>query len=92
MCGEMFAEKVCVRIKHGRKLNVASTCSKASGFLFQLNVPPKSIVGFVSNLNQFLFRRCRRLFPNFNIIRFTMRELHLLEVEGVCSGVMEGFP
>ncbi len=28
---------------------VASTCSEASGFLVQLVVPPKSIVGFVSN-------------------------------------------
>ncbi len=45
--------KGCVRIKHGRKLCVASTCSKASGFLVQLVVPLKSIVGFVSNLNQF---------------------------------------
>ncbi len=53
MCGEVFMEKVCARIKHGRKLCVASTCSKASGFLVQLVVPPKSIVGFVSNLNQF---------------------------------------
>jgi len=26
-------EKVCVRIKHGRKLCVASICSKTSGFL-----------------------------------------------------------
>jgi hypothetical protein len=53
MCGEVFREKVCARIKHGRKLCVASTCSKASGFLVQLVVPLKSTVGFVSNLNQF---------------------------------------
>jgi hypothetical protein len=53
MCGEVFMEKVCARIKHGRKLCVASTCSKASGFFVQLVVPPKSTVGFVSNLNQF---------------------------------------
>ncbi len=53
MCGEVFMEKVCVRIKHGRKLCVASTCNKASGFLVQLVVPLKFIVGFVSNLNQF---------------------------------------
>ncbi len=52
-CGEVFMEKVCARIKHGRKLCVASTCNKASGFLVQLVVPPKSTVGFVSNLNQF---------------------------------------
>jgi hypothetical protein len=42
MCGEVFMEKVCVRIKHERKLCVISTCSKASGFLVQLIVPPKS--------------------------------------------------
>ncbi len=53
MCGEVFMEKVCARIKHARKSCVASTCSKASGFLVQLVVPPKSTVGFVSNLNQF---------------------------------------
>jgi hypothetical protein len=53
MCGEVFMEKVCGRIKHGRKLCVASTCDKAYGFLFQLVVPPKSTVGFVSNLNEF---------------------------------------
>jgi hypothetical protein len=46
-------EKVCARIKHGRKLCVVSTCSKASGFLVQLVIPPKSTVGIVSNLNQF---------------------------------------
>jgi hypothetical protein len=48
MCGEVFMEKVCARIKHERKLCVTSTCSKASGFLVQLVIPPKSIVGFVS--------------------------------------------
>jgi hypothetical protein len=53
MCGEVFMEKVCARIKHGRKLCVASTCSKTSGFLVQLVVPLKSTVGFMSNLNQF---------------------------------------
>ncbi len=53
MCGKVFMEKVCARIKHGRKLCVANTCSKASRFLVQLVVPPKSTVGFVSNLNQF---------------------------------------
>jgi hypothetical protein len=45
-------EKVCVKIKHGRKLCVTSTCSKTSRFLVQLVVLPKS-VGFVSTLNQF---------------------------------------
>jgi hypothetical protein len=34
-----------------------------------------------------MFGRCRRLSPNFSIIGFAMRELHLPEVEGVCSGV-----
>jgi hypothetical protein len=48
MCGKVFMEKVCARIKYGRKLCVTSTCSKASGFLVQLIVPPKSIIGFVS--------------------------------------------
>ncbi len=53
MCGKGSWKNVCARIKHGRKLGVASTCSKAFGFLVQLVVPPKSTVGFVSNLNQF---------------------------------------
>jgi hypothetical protein len=48
MCGEVFMEKVCARIKYERKLCVTSTCSKASGFLVQLVVPLKSTVGFVS--------------------------------------------
>jgi hypothetical protein len=87
MCEEVFIEKVCAGIKHGRKLCVASTCSKASGFLFQLVVPLKSTVGFVSNLNQFFFKRCKSFSPNLSIIRFVVRELHLLEVEGVCSGI-----
>ncbi len=52
MCGEVFMEKVCVRIKHIRKLCVTSTCSKAFEFFVQLVVPLKSTVGFVSNLNQ----------------------------------------
>jgi hypothetical protein len=41
----------------------------------------------VSNLKPFLFRRCRRFSPIFSIIEVAVRELHLLEVEGVCSGV-----
>ncbi len=53
MCGEVFMGKVCARIKHGRKLCVASAYNKASEFFVQLIVPPKSTVGFVSNLNQF---------------------------------------
>jgi hypothetical protein len=56
---------------------------KASGVLFQIVVPPKSIVGFMSNSKQFLFKRCKKFFPNFSIIGFAIRELHLPEVEGV---------
>jgi hypothetical protein len=80
-------EKVCARIKHGRKLCVASTCSKTSEFLFQLVVVLKFAVGFVLNWNQFLFKRCKRISPNFSTIGFAVRELHLLEIEGVCSEV-----
>jgi hypothetical protein len=40
-------------------------------------------MGFVSNLKEFLFRRCRRFSPNFNIFGLVVKELHLLEVEGV---------
>ncbi len=40
MCGEVFMERVCARIKHGRKLCVANAYNKASGFLVQLVVPP----------------------------------------------------
>jgi hypothetical protein len=47
---------------------------KAFGVLFQIIVPPKSTVGFVSNLKKFLFRRCRRFFPIFSITRFAIRE------------------
>ncbi len=83
MCREVFMEKVCARIKHGRKLCVASICSKASRFFVQLVVIPKSIVGFVSNLNQYWFEKCIRFSSNFSIIRVVVRELHLLEVEGV---------
>jgi hypothetical protein len=60
---------------------------KASGILFQIVVPPKSTIGFVSNLKQFLFRKCRRFSLDFSIIGFAVRELHLPKVEGVCSGV-----
>jgi len=55
-------------------------------------VPPISTVGFMSNLKLFLFRRCRRFFPNFRIIGLVVRELHLSEVEGVVVEFMEGFP
>jgi len=56
---------------------------KAPGVLFQIVVPPKFTVGFVSNLKQFTFRRCKRFCPNFSIIKFAIRELHLPEVEGI---------
>jgi len=36
---------------HGKKLCVTSTCSKASGFLVQLVVPPKSTIRFVLKWN-----------------------------------------
>jgi hypothetical protein len=49
-------------------------------------------MGFVSNFNQFLFRRCRRFFLNFSIISLVVRELHLPEMEGVVVEFMEGFP
>jgi hypothetical protein len=92
MCGDVFMEKVCARIKHGKKLWVASTCSKTPGFLVQIMFFPKSTVGFVSNLKKFLFRRCTRFSSNFSIIGFVVRELHLLEVKGVIVEFMEGFP
>ncbi len=41
----------------------------------------------MSNFLKNLFKRCKRLFPNFNIIGFAVRELRLSEVEGVCNGV-----
>jgi hypothetical protein len=46
----------------------------------------------VSNLKQFLFKRCRRFSLNFSIIGLAVRELHLPEVEGVVGEFMEGFP
>jgi hypothetical protein len=50
--------------------------------LFEIVVPPKSTVGFVSDLKKFMFRRCKSFSPNFRIIGFAVRELHLPEVEG----------
>jgi hypothetical protein len=52
MCGEVLMERVCVRIKHGRRLCVANTSNNASKFFVQLVVPSKSTVGLVSKLNQ----------------------------------------
>ncbi len=65
---------------------------KALGVLFQIVFLPKSTVGFLSNFKKFLFRRCRRFSPNFNIIGLAIRELHLLEVVGVIVEFMERFP
>jgi hypothetical protein len=53
MCGEVFMERECARIKHGRKLCVTSACSKAFGILVQLIILLKSTIGFVSKLNEF---------------------------------------
>jgi len=78
MCGKvLFMREMCARIKHG-KISMIKPL-----FLFQIVVPPKSTVGFVSNLKQFLFRRCRKFSPNFSIIDLAVKELHLLEVERV---------
>jgi hypothetical protein len=46
----------------------------------------------VSNLNRFLFKRCKRFSQNFSIIGLAVRELHLPGVEGVIREFMEGFP
>jgi len=56
---------------------------KASGVLFQIVFPFKSTIGFASNLKKFLCRRCRRFSPNFSIIGFVVKVLHLPKVEGV---------
>jgi hypothetical protein len=40
----------------------------------------------------FLFRRCRRVTPNFNTTGLVVREIHLLEVVGVVVEFMEKFP
>jgi len=37
MCGKVFMGKVCGRIKHGRKLCVASAYNKASGFFCSIS-------------------------------------------------------
>jgi len=40
----------------------------------------------VSNLKHYLCRRCKKFSLIFSIIGVAVRELRLLEVEGVCSG------
>jgi len=88
MCGRvLFMREMCARIKHGRIF-----MTKQLEVFFQIVLPPKSTVGFVSNLKLFLFRKCRRFFPNFSIIGLAIRELHLPEVEGVVVEFKEGFP
>jgi hypothetical protein len=90
MCEEKISSYVWKGVVHGKDV-----CKKAwkkfhdktYGVLFQIVVLPKSTIGFVSNLTQLLFRKCRRFSPIFNIIGFVVRELCLPEVEGVCSGV-----
>jgi hypothetical protein len=39
-----------------------------------------------------LFRKCKRLSANFNIIGLAVKELHLPGVEGVGMEFMERFP
>jgi hypothetical protein len=65
---------------------------KTFGVLFQIVVPPKSAIGFGSNLKQFLFKKCLRFSPKFNIISLVVRELQLPGIEGVIGEYMEGFP
>jgi hypothetical protein len=74
-------EGVCSGV-HGR-----ISMTKPLEFLFQIVVPPKYTIRFLSNLKKHLFRRCKRLSVNFNIIGLAVRELHLPRVKGVCSGV-----
>ncbi len=85
----MCVEGCCSKKKCVQELSMERFPWQSFGVLFQIVFPPKSTVGFMSNLKQFMFRKCRRFFPNFSIIGFVVRELHLPEVEGVCSGVHE---
>jgi hypothetical protein len=68
---------------------VARACGKASGLMVQLVVSLKSTIGFVSNLNQFYLRRCRRPSQKFSLIGLSVKELRSLDVEGVVVGFME---
>jgi len=45
----------------------------------------------MSNVKQFLCKRCRRFSPISSIIGIVVRELHLPEVEGVVVEFMELF-
>ncbi len=56
---------------------------KTSRLLVQLVFFLKYNVGFVSNLNQFQLRRCRRSSQKFSMIGLFVRELCQLEVGGV---------
>jgi hypothetical protein len=54
LCVERCSWKRCVQESSMEgSFVVASTCSKTFGFFVQLVDPPKSTVGFVSNLNRF---------------------------------------
>ncbi len=55
----------------------------ASGLLVQLVFCLKSTVGFVSNLNQFQLRRCKRPSQKFSLIGLSVKELRGLEVKGL---------
>ncbi len=63
---------------HGR-----ISMTKFLKFLFQILVPTKSTIGFVSNFKKFSFRRCRRFFPNFNIIEFNCKGVTFAGSKGV---------
>ncbi len=96
MCEEKISPYVWKGVVHEKRcvqeINMKDFHDKTSGVLFQIVVPPKSTIGFVSNLKQFLFKRCKRFFPNFSIIDLAVRKLHLLGVEGVIVEFMEGYP
>jgi hypothetical protein len=89
MCGEVFMEKKCARIKHGRKLCVTNTCSKAFGILVQLIIPLKSIVGFVSKLKKILVCKVKKLLPKFQHHRSCCQGATLVGSRGCCGGVHE---
>ncbi len=65
---------------------------EASGLFGCLIVSHKSTVGFVSKLYQSYFGRCKRPSQKHSSIGPSVRELQVLEVEGVEEGFMEGIP
>jgi hypothetical protein len=60
--------------------------------LVELIFSLKSTIGCASILNQLYFGRCKSSSQKFSVIGFAVRELQVLEVEGVEEGFMEGFP